>query len=501
MTVVAADLSALTDSDLRKRAHALTQKRKEAERRDPLAFYRPFAHQAAFHASPAKERWFVAGNRSGKTVAGAAEVVRLITGAADWWHGGPAEVWCGAVSLADSEAIQRRAIRALLPRHLVSSWVGEKNPMSESLLILKNGWRVRFKAHSQGRDRWQGVSVPLVWFDEEPDGDVFDEGYTRTIDCGGRVIVTFTPLNGLKWEDGYKRAYVPWQEFSARNPGARWGEVAPGVFVCTAAMSDNPCIPRAEIDAMRERYAHRPLMLRVRIGGEWLNVAEDAVVPVDKLREWDGGAPKGGWQALAVWVDSAFSAKETSDRFAVALAGRSHDGRLYLLRQEFGRFDADERVRVLLRFLTDCAADPSIGRVPSVYVQRTTPDMEFAARANDALMRAGMRAAVECFPAKGPVPGKVERAHAFAVAVGAGQVYILPEHREFRREASVFPHGAHDDVFDAGMGALMVLTEAAPSGSLEYAMRHQVKREGFAPDDDDPRPDWMPDYSWLREAG
>ena len=235
------------------------------------------------------------------------------------------------------------------------------------------------------------------------------------------------------------------------------------------------------------------------IGGDWVAADSGETIDVTNPATGDviGTVPKGGWAGVAVWIDSAFSSKETSDRFCISLAGRSNDGRCYLIRQEFGRFDADERVRVTARFLADCAADESIGRVPSAYVQRTTPDIEFMNRANDALMRAGMRAAITAYPEKGSVPGKVERANSFADAIGNGQVYIMAEHREFRREASVFPHGQHDDVFDCGMGALMVLTEAMPSASLAKAVASQM----VAADDDSERPDWMPDYSWLRETG
>ena len=73
--------------------HDLRDTREERQRQDPAAFHRPFTYQEPFHASAAKERWFVAGNRSGKTLSGAYEVVRLITGQVDWWHGPPGEVW------------------------------------------------------------------------------------------------------------------------------------------------------------------------------------------------------------------------------------------------------------------------------------------------------------------------------------------------------------------------------------------------------------------------
>jgi phage terminase large subunit-like protein len=500
---IAAALAAREAADARVKAaeERKAQLAAEAKRADPFASYVPLPHQLAFHRATQKERWFVAGNRAGKTVAGAAEVVALVTGRMGertWWHKAPGEVWCGGVSLQDSEMIQRRAVRALLPPSMIASWPNETNPAAESLLTLTTGWRVRFKATNQGRERWQGGSAALVWFDEEPAPDVYDEGVTRTLDCGGRVIVTFTPLNGLKWEDGYKRVYAPWLAFKRANPQATSGQVAPGIFVVTASMTDNPNVPREEIEAFAKRYEHRPLVLKVRIGGEWLNTAEDAIIPVDKLEPhaYDlQNPPQGGWARVAAWADSSFSKSQTSDRWCISLAASGHPtperpGKLYLLEQDYGRLDADERVQRTVGFLLNAGQ-------PTCYVQRTTPDTEFMHRVNDALMRRGARACVTPWPplGGGPVPGKVERAHAFAVMVGAKQVHVRDDHEEFKREASTFPHAKHDDVLDSGMGALMILTEMAAPAALISAVAQSgafSKRpaDHHVPKDDTTAPHW-----------
>ena len=53
-----------------------------------------------------------------------------------------------------------------------------------------------FKAYDQGREKWQGDTLDLVWFDEEPDDKIYSEGLTRTNATGGMVYVTATPLLG-----------------------------------------------------------------------------------------------------------------------------------------------------------------------------------------------------------------------------------------------------------------------------------------------------------------
>jgi len=56
--------------------------------------------------------------------------------------------------------------------------------------------RLIFKTYEQGRKKWQGTSQHLVWLDEEPPQDIYTEALTRTLDCQGIVMLTFTPLSG-----------------------------------------------------------------------------------------------------------------------------------------------------------------------------------------------------------------------------------------------------------------------------------------------------------------
>lgn len=55
----------------------------------------------------------------------------------------------------------------------------------------------KFKQYSQGRRLWQGATLDLVWFDEEPPLDIYLEGLTRTNATGGMAYLTFTPLLGM----------------------------------------------------------------------------------------------------------------------------------------------------------------------------------------------------------------------------------------------------------------------------------------------------------------
>ena len=54
-----------------------------------------------------------------------------------------------------------------------------------------------FKSYEKGREKWQGETLDLIWFDEEPPMDIYTEGLTRTNATGGMVYLTATPLLGM----------------------------------------------------------------------------------------------------------------------------------------------------------------------------------------------------------------------------------------------------------------------------------------------------------------
>ena len=54
-----------------------------------------------------------------------------------------------------------------------------------------------FKSYDQGRQKWQGESLDLVWLDEEPAQDIYIEALTRTNATDGMIYLTCTPLLGL----------------------------------------------------------------------------------------------------------------------------------------------------------------------------------------------------------------------------------------------------------------------------------------------------------------
>lgn len=56
---------------------------------------------------------------------------------------------------------------------------------------------VQFKSYDQGREKFQQESLDLLWFDEEPEYEIYSEGLTRTNATCGMLFMTFTPLQGM----------------------------------------------------------------------------------------------------------------------------------------------------------------------------------------------------------------------------------------------------------------------------------------------------------------
>ena len=182
-----------------------------------LETYRPYSKQREFHKAGATYREILlrAGNQVGKTLAGAAEMAIQATGLYPEWYEGKKlnrsiSAWCGGVTgEVVRDTIQRLLIGGVgepgtgfIPQsHIVDVVPSRGVANLADTIIVKNEFggnsRIRLKYYEQGREKWQGDTIDLCWFDEEPPIGIYLEGLTRTNATGGRVWVTFTPLLGM----------------------------------------------------------------------------------------------------------------------------------------------------------------------------------------------------------------------------------------------------------------------------------------------------------------
>jgi phage terminase large subunit-like protein len=168
----------------------------------------------------------MAGNRCGKSIAGAYEMALHLTGEyPTWWEGfrvnHPGRYWAaGKTNEKTREIVQTELFGQLMrqPGDKPGEIVGIGTGMIRGDLIkhvemrpnvpnaIQTGWIkhvsggvsvVGFKSYEMGRGGFEGTAQDGIWLDEECPIEIFTECVMRTMTTGGRIWLTFTPLEGL----------------------------------------------------------------------------------------------------------------------------------------------------------------------------------------------------------------------------------------------------------------------------------------------------------------
>jgi phage terminase large subunit-like protein len=185
--------------------------------RTKLFRYKPYSKQREFHRNGAthRERLLMAGNQLGKTIAGSMEAAMHATGLyPDDWPGRRFDKatsgWAaGVTGLATRDVVQKMLLgkfgdfgtgsipHANLISHTPARGVAEAVDTIRVKHVTGGVSEIGLKSYEQGREKWQGPTLDWVWFDEEPEEDIYTEGLTRTNATGGLTWTTFTPLLGM----------------------------------------------------------------------------------------------------------------------------------------------------------------------------------------------------------------------------------------------------------------------------------------------------------------
>lgn len=159
-------------------------------------------------------RLFRTANRSGKTIAGAYEVVCHLTGIyPPWWTGRKFKKPVNVLVAGESGKLTRDSLQmkimgnpaeigtGILPKDCIMDIRAKSGiPDAMDTVRIKNAYGVstlQFQSYDQGREAFQATERDVVWFDEEPPISIYTEGLTRTMTTGGLVLITFTPLKGM----------------------------------------------------------------------------------------------------------------------------------------------------------------------------------------------------------------------------------------------------------------------------------------------------------------
>lgn len=199
----------------------LTEALARLESRTKLERFRPYPKQLEFYAAGKehRERLLMAASQVGKTMAGSMESAMHLTGLyPDWWPGHrfahPVSMWAGSnTSESTRDTVQTHLIgppadesawgTGSIPKDCLldtSRRMGVADAIDTVLVKHVSGGTstLGFKSYDQGRRKWQGATLDLIWLDEEPPKDIYSEALTRTnAVADGRVFITFTPLEGM----------------------------------------------------------------------------------------------------------------------------------------------------------------------------------------------------------------------------------------------------------------------------------------------------------------
>ncbi len=226
-----------------------------------------------------KELYVLGGNRSGKTVVGAAIAMAFLMGK-EFFRGEPAWEWVKDLPIPEGRprniwvvGLDFSVVEDVIWKEKLLTGKGQPPFLPKNFeemggtiragihqLVAPDGSTLTCKSADSGRDKFQGASIDLVWIDEECDVSVYDECYQRTIDCAGFILVTLTPLT-----DTASGAKVPWV-FNRVREGK---EGNPDIKVATLSFLDNPFVPETEKDrAIKKWRGH--VEERARLYGDFI---------------------------------------------------------------------------------------------------------------------------------------------------------------------------------------------------------------------------------------
>jgi predicted phage terminase large subunit-like protein len=385
--------------------------------------YAPHAAQKEFHAAASGSRVVVgiAGIRSGKSMAGANEMIRRCLTAP--------ERWCFvAPTFADARAILDYTVLAYLPAEAIAGVSANDHEIK-----LHNGsvilWR---SAEEPERLRALG-DLHGVWLDEGEQMKlvVFKIVEGRVARLKGRILVTTSPQ---KWFGADTRKRASWiyeylrEEGITIRPEQRVYN-ADDLTVVNWSLTDNPYFPADELQRLRDKYG--PLWAAQELDGQYVDIYAEGVF----LSEWFKTVPiPATFNRRLVVYDPAISEKGGAD-YSVALECAAAGEFVYVLREHRGHWNyVDQKIR--LKGINEDFRPHSILIEDVAYQRALITDLQ-----HDGLPIKAVK----------PDGDKASRASRLSGPLAAGKVLFSPEilTSDFINEFTAFPNWAHDDRVDA----------------------------------------------------
>lgn len=258
-------LSALSPEEALEVVQKVESKRRESKY---VAYWTPYpeGNQPSVFTNFTRDKkvyGVLGGNRSGKTEIGAFIAVAWALGK-EFFRDTPAWEWVQHLPIPEPPntvwvvGLDFPMVRDVLwheklrngkdhpPLIPTDPGIVKKASDSEYQVYFTNGSLITCKSADSGREKFQGASVDLVWIDEEPEVEIFDECYQRTVDCGGKILITLTPLTDIS-----SGTRTPW----VFDLYTDWKAGKKDYFFTTLSVLDNPYVPAEEKERLKEKWA------------------------------------------------------------------------------------------------------------------------------------------------------------------------------------------------------------------------------------------------------
>lgn len=239
--------------------------------------YVPHPKQLEFHEDQHKERLFVAGNRSGKSLSCVIEGIYYLTHTHPYRKTPDGPVRGRVVAVDFLNGIDKTILplyKQWLPVEYLIDGLWEKSYSQERhTLTLNNGSFVEFMSQDQDLDKFSGTSRHFIHFDEECPRIIFDECLMRLIDTDGDWWISETPVAGMEWI--YDDLYEPAKE------GTR------DIGLIEASMSDNIYLPASGRERLLSMFTAEERLMREK--GQYTTVTGQLFRDYHDTPTHDGG--------------------------------------------------------------------------------------------------------------------------------------------------------------------------------------------------------------------
>ena len=287
----------------------LLEERERRHKANPLKYVKRHAKQIQAHEALQAIRALFWGNRVGKTEWGAMEVTEYATAHHEYRDVKPPfQIWAACPSYDVQKDTTQPKLMRYIPEDRIKSitWL-RKGVMKE--IELDNGVSIVFKSYEQGAEKFQGAGVRLIWFDEEPPHDIWEECFVR-VEAGQQldVILTMTAVKGMTWV--YDTIYL-----DTSNPD---------LFISEAGWDDNPFLTEKQKEQMSRGLSASAL--KVRREGKFVKRVGLVCAWWDRsmhVRHYDRLDPSWTWYEV---LDGGFS-----DPAAWLLIGIDHDNNVHVV--------------------------------------------------------------------------------------------------------------------------------------------------------------------------